>query len=332
MSRDIHALPEARTWREIPQEVGTRAMSGEGRRRIAMRAMRFTMGLLAIGLVGLAAWGAVSVLRDNPNALPLAARADRVRSLVLATDGVLDQKWLARTLAVPADATLMGLDLDQLRARVMGDPQVSSAAIVRNFPGTLSVSISERSPVVRLMAQAGGGAPQMLLVARDGVAFAGTGYDPAMVATLPWIDGVKLTRTHGVLAPIDGMKAVADLLATAKLEADNLYRKWQVVSLAHLAGDGEIEVLTKDGMKVTFGASEDYLRQIGRLDLLVDESNDPTRPLRTVNLALGSQVAVSYGTAAPTLGDPAAGARPEAAKPAAAAPDFTIHIDSHREL
>jgi len=334
MTRDVHVLPTTRTWREIPQEVRPRAMSSEGRRRLALRAMRGAMTALAVALVGLAAWGAVAVVRRHPDALPAAARGDRVRNLILLTDGVLDQKWLAQTLALPSTATLMSLDLDRLRQAVLADPQVSAAEVVRTFPDTLRVTLSERSPVARLMAQAGTGAPQRLLVARDGVAFAGDGFDPAMVATLPWIDGMRLRRVNGALLPIDGMKAVAELLATAKLEAENLYRRWQVVSLARLATDGELEVRTRDGLTVTFDAKEDFLRQIGRLDLLVAANQDPTRPLKTVNLALGSQVAVSYGTAAPTLAEGPAGAPPApAAAPAAAAPSpFTIHLDPPREL
>jgi len=100
------------------------------------------------------------------------------------------------------------------------------------------------------------------------------------------------------------MTAVAELLASAKLEAEGLYRTWRVVSIARLVSDGEIEVHTQDGMKVIFGTAEDYLRQIARLDLLIDSSSDPTRPLREVNLSLGPQVPVAYGTAAPTLHEP----------------------------
>jgi cell division protein FtsQ len=309
-------------------------MSREGRRRLAMRAARATLWVLAVGLLSWGGWMMAAVLRENPDSMPSAAKSDRVRSLVLVTDGVLDQNWLARTLAVPKDATLMGLDLNQLRARVLADAQVSSAAIARNFPDRLTVRISERSPVARLMAQSGGGAPAMLLVSREGVAFAGTGFDPAMVATLPWLDGVRLARSGGSFAPIGGMRAVSDLIATAKLEADNLYRTWQVVSMARLASDGEIEVRTRDGMRVTFGTREDFLKQIARLDLLVDDSTDPTRPLREVNLALGSQVPVAYGKAAPTLSEPPVNpAAPAAAGAVIAFPAFTsLRADSRREL
>lgn len=334
MSKDTHTLPETRNWREIPQQVRPRAMSHEGRRRMAMGVMRASIGAAVIIGVSWGAWQMVGVLRENPDSLPDAAKTDRVRSLVLVTDGVLDKNWLARTLTIAPDATLMGIDINQLRQKVLADRQVSSAAIVRNFPDALTVRISERSPVARLMAQADGAEPKMLLVARDGVAFSGTGFDQAMVETLPWIDGIRLSLVAKSLAPIEGMKAVSDLLASAKLEAENLYRTWKVISLAHLSTDGEIEVHTRDGMKIIFGTKEDYLRQIARLDLLVDASTDPTRPLREVNLALGAQVPVSYGTALPTLGAPpvnslnAQSAGPQVALPSVSNP----HIDIHREL
>lgn len=334
MSKDTHTMPETRSWREIPQQVRPRAMSGEGRRRLAMGAMRATMGALVLGLVCWGAWETAAVIREKTDSMPDSAKTDRVRSLVLVTDGVLDKNWLVRTLSIPADATLMGLNLDQLRARVLGDPQVSTAAVVRNFPDRLTVRISERTPVVRMMAQSGGDAPAVLLVSRDGVAFSGTGFDPAMVATLPWIDGVRLSRAGKAYGPVGGMKAVSDLLATARLEADELYRTWQVISLARLDSDGAIEVHTRDGMKVVFGTREDYLRQIARLDLLVDSSTDPTRPIREVNLALGSQVPVTFGTAAPFIGGPpvnTAGAG--SARPVIALPSLSnIHIDIKREL
>jgi cell division protein FtsQ len=237
-----------------------------------------------------------------------------VRNLVLVTDGVLDRNWLARTLAIPANATLMGLDLVRLRSSVLGDAQVASASVSRNFPDTLTVRVSERSPVARLAVELGGGAPRTLLVSRDGVAFDGTGFDPAMVDSLPWIEGAAVVRSGASIAPIAGMSAVSDLLASAKLEAESLYRTWRVISVGRLASDGEIEVRTKEGMRVIFGTNENFLRQIARLDLLMDSTTDPTRPLRQVDLSLGSQVPVAYGTAAPMLSGMASAVAAEPSK------------------
>lgn len=322
MSKVPLKLPETRSWREIPQQVRPRAMSREGRRRLAMRGFRFALGTFAIGLVGWGAWEISSVLGESPSGMPAAAKSDRVRNLILVTDGVLDKTWLAKTLALPGDATLMGLDLIQLRSKVLADAQVSSASVIRNFPDTLTVRVSERSPVVRMMAQSGSESPRMFLVSRDGVCFEGTGFDPAMVATLPWIDGVRLIRRGSSFVPIENMSAVADLLASAKLEADALYATWQVISLARLDSDGLIQVHARGGMTVTFGTNEDYLRQIARLDV-INASTDATRPLREVNLSLGSQVPVAYGTAAPSVAGPMDNpAQAPSTQPLIAIPEF----------
>jgi cell division protein FtsQ len=315
MTKDTIVLQDTRSWRDIPQQVKPRAMSREGRRRLAMGTVRAVLGVLVVGAVCWVGLGVSSVLREGPESVLGAAKSDRVRNLALVTDGVLDRNWLARTLAIPANATLMGLDLDQLRSKVLSDPQVASASVSRNFPDTLTVRVSERSPVVRLSAPADGDRPRTLLVSRDGVAFDGTGFDPAMVASLPWIDGAPVARTGAVITPIAGMSAVSDLLASAKLEAEGLYRTWQVISIGRLASDGEIEVRTKDGLKVVFGTNENFLRQIARLDLLIDSTTDPTRPLRQVDLSLGAQVPVAYGTAAPMLSDAPSAVASEPAKP-----------------
>ena len=324
MSNDTLEMPDTRSWRDIPQQVRPRAMSRQGRRRLAMGTVRAVIGVTVLGGVCWGAWDVSAVLREGPASVSDAAKSERVRNLVLVTDGVLDRNWLARTLAIPANATLMGLDLVQLRTRLLGDPQVASASVTRDFPGTLTVRVSERSPVVRLMDQSGGGAPRTLLISRDGVAFDGTGFDPAMVASLPWIEGAALVRRGGSVAPIAGMSAVSDLLASAKLEAESLYRTWQVISIGRLATDGEIGIRTKDGMDVVFGTNENFLRQIARLDLLIDSTSDPTRPLRRVDLSLGPQVPVAYGTAAPTLAvAPTDNAAPPAKRPLIAFPEFS---------
>jgi cell division protein FtsQ len=334
MTKDVHALPETRSWREIPQQVKPRAMSGEGRRRVAMGTLRATMGVVAVGAALFGAWAVVASLRPGTVSSE-GTTGERVKSLVLVTDGVLDRTWLARRLQIPQDATLMGLDLGVLRSRILADRQVVSASVERNFPSSLTVRVSERTPVVRMMAREGQGEPGMLLVSRDGIVFPGTGYDSAMLGTLPWLDGVTLQPQAGGFAPVEGMREVSDLLACARLEADALYRDWQVVSVARLASDGEIEVRTRGGLKAVFGAKEDYLRQIARLYVLAGASTDPTHPLRSVNLALGSQVPVEYGTAAPVLVGPPVNTAdaPAESRALIAFPSFSSpHPEKHREL
>ena len=301
----------ARNWRDIPQQMHPRAMSTGGRRRVTFSLLK-TAGFMVV-LAGLV-WGGCAVaatLREKPTKGSEAMQASPVKDLLLVTDGVLDQAWMNRTLALPKNTSLMALDLYSLRARLMASGQVRTATLTRSFPSTLSVSISERAPVARLSAQDKDDMPRTLLIARDGVVYEGVGYDAAMVQTLPWLAGVKLTRVGGNFQPIAGMEPVAELLAKAKLEAEHLYNTWKVVSLAKLESDGEIEVSTKDATKITFGINEDFFRQLANLDAILDAAAaHPEKTLREINLAVGSQVPVAFADAAP------ASAGPTAARPA----------------
>jgi len=168
-------------------------------------------------------------------------------------------------------------------------------------------------PVARLLAQDKDIGQRTLLIARDGVVYDGSGYDPIMIQTLPWLDGVKLTRAGVGFQPIAGMESVADLLAKAKLEAEHLYATWKVASLARLESDGEIVVTTRDATKITFGINEDYFRQLANLDAILDASAaHPEKTLREINLAVGTQVPVAFNNATPAEIAPAGRSAPTA--------------------
>ena len=144
-------------------------MSRKGRRRLVRRVLGPAVG--GGGALLLAGWGVsevAAVWRSDAAEIPAAAQAAPIRSIELVTDGVLDQAWLERTLALPPHATLTGLDLNQLRDRIQASGQVRAAAIIRNFPATLAVHLTERPPVARLMAEQDGGGRRAWLVSRDG--------------------------------------------------------------------------------------------------------------------------------------------------------------------
>jgi hypothetical protein len=317
----------ARSWRDIPQQMNTRAMSSEGRRRVVLRILK-TAGILVV-LAGLV-WGGLEVaatFQENPKKAPEAMQSSPVKDLVLMTDGVLDQAWMNRALALPKNTSLMALDLYQLRTRVLASGQVRTATLIRSFPATLTVSISERTPLARVSVQDKDAAPRTLLVARDGVVYEGMGYDPKMIETLPWLAGVKLARVSGAFQPIAGMESVSDLLAKAKLEAEHLYDTWRVVSLARLEADGEIEVTTRDAAKITFGINEDFFRQLANLDAILDAAAaHPEKSLREINLAVGAQVPAAFNDAAPADAVTPGRAAPAApALPRLVLPSFTNH-------
>ncbi len=292
-------------------------MSSEGRRRVALRTLKTIGAAVSLAFVG---WGAVQIviaLQGDPKRLASPGQTPAIREVVLVTDGVLDHNWIVDALALPKGATLMDVDLFQLRNRLMSFGQVHSAMLTRNFPATLHVKLSERSPVARVMAQIGSEPPHPYLIARDGVVFDGVGYDSHLLESLPWLDGVKLTKSDGEFLPVERMDVVADLLGKAKLEAEHLYRTWQIVSMERLETDGELLVKSADIATIRFSVTEDFFRQLARLDTLLDTARARTdQPLREVNLAIGAQVPAAFDDPALSPGKPA----PKNTRPASAAP------------
>jgi POTRA domain-containing FtsQ-type protein len=282
--------------------VRPRALSRVGRWRLAASVLR-SLGLAAAaGAVAWGAWVIVASLQENPKTMPAAARAVPVKHLVLKSDGVLDGVWLARTLALSKNASLMELDLEGLRARLLTGGQVKAASLTRNFPDTLQVRVSERPPVVRVRARFGATDERVLLVARDGTVFEGEGFNPEYLATLPWLAGVSLNRKDGRFAAIAGMDLVADLLARAQLETPRLYQSWGIVSLARFEEDAIIEVLTKSGVSVIFGGKGDLFMQLAKLDYELDALANAPAPAIKIDLSLGREVPVTFAPVATTHG------------------------------
>jgi cell division protein FtsQ len=219
-----------------------------------------------------------------------------LKQVVFATDGVLDQAWVGRALALPKGTSLMTLDLTALESRLLGSRQVQSVMLRRRFAdNTLAVNLRERTPVARVMVRDGAAAPVLRLVARDGVVYEGSGYERSGLERLPWLDGVALRRAaKGGFEPIASMGLVAGLLSAAEGLVPQLSAGWQVVSLARLAGDQEIIVRSREIPEIIFAAEDDYPRQLAKLDYIVDTlRTQGAPPVARVNLALGGQVPVA---------------------------------------
>jgi hypothetical protein len=286
------APPPGRSWRNIRQEVRP-AMSRQGRRR--QLAAWAKAGVLSALIAG-TGWGAYEVVHSwvtDRAALATAVHSELVRDVVVITDGVLTRDWVAGVLALPKTASLMALELPGLRDRLLAGGQVRVAVLTRNFPDTLVVTLQERTPVARVLAADRSGTAKQLLVARDGVVYDGLHYDKAMLAGLPWLDGIRLVKTGTGFEPVAGMEDVSALLSTAQLQAPHLYRDWLIVSLAQLAGRDEIIVKSQGVPEIIFSRKRDFFKQVAQLDYVIDAARVLPEPtLQSVNLSLEGQVPV----------------------------------------
>jgi len=299
VNSEIAHSPATRSWREIPQPVKPRAMSSGGRWRLVMAGVRSLALVLFVGGCGWGVWMIVGALHDDPRRMPAEAKAVPMRPPELKTmrDGVLDAAWLARTLELPPRVSLLELDLDQLCARVLADQQVLTVSMRKIFPDRLEVQITERTPVARVHV-ALGDTPRDLLVARDGVVFFGTGFDPLMVRSLPWLAGITLAQDGAHFQPIPHMADVARLLAEAQFSAPHLYQQWHSLSLARMELDREVEVTLKSGTKARFSAKGNIFVQLAHLDDIVERLGRNSGARARIDLTLGREVPVTVETAA----------------------------------
>jgi len=331
VSQDLVNAPTARSWRDIPQPVKTRAMSREGKWRLTTSVLRVTGVAAVLGCAAWGVWEVSRVLQENPSTMPAAAKTVAVKNLELRTDGVLGHDWLARTLALPKNTSLMELDLHVMRGRLLASGQANAAWLTKRFPDTLQVQVAERTPVVRVMADLRG-RQTALLVARDGVVFEGDGYDAALLESLPWLDGVKLVFDGERYEPLADMGLVAELLSRVQVDAGHLYKTWNVVSLARLKTDGEIQVRTKPGTLVVFSANADFFLQIARLNHQWDIfGHEPVPPVK-IDLSLGREVLVAFQPAGLASVPITPAAAVQAAPAAVQSPNFFSNSQSKPKL
>src|SRR5690606_37012321 len=127
------------------------ALGREGRKRLAL-ALGNIVGLVLV--LGAAGWGFFEVKHvweTNPSRLTAPTKGEPIRDLAVRTDGVLDESWVRRTLDLPKDASLMAIDLVDLKGRLEESGQVSKAVLERRFPDVLAITLQERAPVARVV-------------------------------------------------------------------------------------------------------------------------------------------------------------------------------------
>ena len=310
--------PEERSWRELDQKVNPRTMSAQGRKRLALSALNVALIATMIGAAGWGGYEILTTLTSDTAALRDPSGAAPLREIVVVNDadGVLDQEWVEHTLKVRKGTPLMEIDLFQMRSRLLATPQVRAVDIRRDFPGTLTVMLRERLPVLRVNVQTPSGQPSTMLVARDGVVFSGQGYESSRLASLPFLDGVRLSHNRfGGFQAIEGMEDVANLMQAAQNSAPLLYAEWKVVSLARLLAYDEIVVKTRRIPEVVISRKIDFTQQLARLDYIADYARtQPEAVVQRVDLSLGGDVPVAFDSAASRL-LPASSVKPSNTKP-----------------
>jgi cell division protein FtsQ len=263
-------LRAAQTW-QVPRGAGTLAV------------IAFVLTSAAFGAVRGGHLPAVAAeLRDwrdaGANALGF-----RISSIALAGNRQLTREEILTTAGVTGRSSLLFLDVADARARLLDNPWISAATVLKLYPGRLHVSVTEREAFA--LWQKDG---KVSVIARDGTVL--EPFVERRFARLPLVVGIGAeTRAKAFLDVLDRYPLVRDHMRAAILVAE---RRWNV----KLASGIDIR-LPETGVEAA-------------LDVLVRLDNEKkllSRDVTVVDLRLPDRVTVR-------LSDEAWAAREEAIK------------------
>jgi cell division protein FtsQ len=140
----------------------------------------------------------------------------------------------------------LGLDLEAIRDRVAALPRVAAARVVRDYPASLRIVVSERVPVASVRR-----APAYWVVAADGTVLEAADRRPA---GLPHVGGVPLPAGVHPGSRLPPGNPLANALAALGGMRPDLRRQVAAVQARSLDG---LEFRLRDGTRVLYGLAAD---------------------------------------------------------------------------
>lgn len=150
----------------------------------AVRARRLVVTLIASAVV----IAAGSVVASRSSLLHL-----RHLEVVGATN--LTRAEVVRLAAISSSTNVLWFDPGSIERRLESDPWIAGATVSRRLPGTIRISVTERSPVAVIRDE-----PGFTLVAADGVALDTVDADPALPDMVVGDDSSAMVRAAAARA------------------------------------------------------------------------------------------------------------------------------------
>ena len=290
----------AQSWRGLAGPRRSRIGTSMARKRRWAPLLKLVGILLIVSVITGVLYRFVQLLDRDARGAVAAVTNNPVESILFYTDGVLTENWLQKTIDSQMGMSIMEVDIFALKAKIEENPQVKSASVERVFPSSLSIKITERKPLMRLVTASSDGKKRLRLVARDGLVYRGFDYSKNELKRLPYL--LPYQNADKSYLPIRGIEQVAELLDLASSAQPELFETWQVVSLQYFNGNTSlpgqvIEVRSTLVPKIVFGASKDFSLQMDRLLYILnyfEKNGDPS--LRKIDLSLRGSAAVQLSS------------------------------------
>ena len=141
--------------------------------------------LAALALCAALAWGAYGLWER-------VVQADyfKLQTIRISGNKTLSKQRIRYLLAIPAEHSLLAIDLPRVGARLSRHPFIQTVALRRLLPHTLEVTIQEQSPALVIRSQ-----KQSLIVDAEGHVL--RDFDPEQDSTLPQL----MLKQQNVLSP-----------------------------------------------------------------------------------------------------------------------------------
>lgn len=214
------------------------------------------------------------------------------------TDGVLDERWLSQELAFKGKQQLMDINIFEIKNQLERFAQVNQAEVIRVFPDSLRIELSEAKPLFKIKLQSSEGSTELHLVSKSGTIYKGQGYAESTISALPYLNPFR--HSDKKIQPIQGLDHVADLLNA--LETSKLSQRIRLhsVSLESFSGDldmpGQI-IQISSGLipEIVFSVNQEFSKQIARLNYIISYLNGRGNPdVERVDLSLRASAAVQF--------------------------------------
>ena len=275
------APKKSQSWRDIQKNnrrTGKTRSSQKRRWQFFFRSamVMSTLLIVAIGILGLRYF-----YSQNTKGLPDGVSEEILThqvALDFQTDGVLTAGWFSEKFGEHfQDLSARKINVGVLSREIESTGQIKSAKVQIQLPDTLSVSLFERTPVLRVRVRVSGKQAETLLIARDGHVFRGMHYPGEFLRKLPGVVGLKLRRGGNSYLPVPGIEEVARLLDTAKREIPAFSRHWKIVDLENWdkplkVTEPRIKIHSSPIDSIVFSCGE-YRNQISRLEKILEHSH-----------------------------------------------------------
>ncbi len=227
----------------------------------------------------------------------------QLHDINVTTAGPLTKSAIKMASGLHEGDHMLMISLRSVRDRLESLPEVQSAKITRNFPGTILLEVTQRQPVAWLEC------PDKSVVAKvsdfgclldeNGIVVPCDHTSTAAERKLPVVRVDKLTR----IALGKNIESPSALAALKLLRAHHEDATLQTMTLTKVDAS-RAHALTADystGLNVTFPATNDIDKEIHRLDLTLAEATKHHWRLGTVNLLVEHNVPITLSKNAETV-------------------------------